>query len=142
MKIPKTIYLLLIMAVSLFCACDKDNPASSSSENDPTSTDREKFIGNWAGSYGCPTIGVLATPDTLIITNGTGDLGFSITIHSHSFNPDTVNGELTDKNFITIPEQNMGGFPGTAEITFSNNMLEYSQTGFGITCGGADYVKY
>ena len=78
----------------------------------------------------------------MIIAIGTADLKFSITIHSHSFNPDTVNGELTDKNFITIPEQNMGGFPGTAEITFLNNMLEYSQTGFGITCGGADYVKY
>ena len=91
MKIPKTIYLLLIMAVSLFCACDRDNPASSSSENDPTSADREKFIGNWAGSYGCPAIGVPAVPDTMIIAFGSGDLGFSITIHAHAFNPDTVN---------------------------------------------------
>ncbi|MGH2522246.1 MAG: hypothetical protein ACRDH2_07055 [Anaerolineales bacterium] len=55
-------------------------------------------------------------------------------------NPDTVSGELRNPNLITVPQQSMGGAPGTAQITYQAARLAYSQTGFGITCGGTDYA--
>ena len=106
-----------------------------------SSDDREKFIGNWVGSYGCESVGVEAVPDTMVVARGSGDLDFVITLHADFLNPDTVDGKLTDINVITIPVQSMGGVPGTGKITYSNNTLTLTQMAFGITCEGTDYVK-
>jgi len=106
-----------------------------------SSDDREKFTGNWVGSYGCESVGVEPVPDTMVIARGSGDLDFVITLHADFLNPDIVNGKLADIDVITVPAQNMGGAPGTARITYSNNMLTLTQAGFGITCEGIDYVK-
>ena len=50
-------------------------------------------------------------------------------------------GELSAPDVINVPEQTMGGAPGTARITYTNGRLTYAQSGLGITCGGSDYVK-
>ena len=106
-----------------------------------SSDDRGKFIGNWVGSYRCESIRVEPVTDTVVIARGSGDLDFVITLHADFLNPDIANGKLTDIDVITVPAQNMGGAPGTARITYSNNMLTLTQAGFGITCEGIDYVK-
>ena len=126
---------LIALILCLFSACeDKKNDTT-----DPLLTeDREKFIGNWAGSYECGS----PTADTLQIWLGTGDWDFVIVIHAQTWNPDTVSGELVETNKIDVPEQTMGYFPGTAEITYSNGKLSYSQSGLGITCNGSNYTKF
>lgn len=49
---------------------------------------------------------------------------------------------IIGKNTISIPEQQMGGFPGTANINYlEEGSLSFSQTGVGITCNGIAYVK-
>ena len=106
---------------------------------EPTSADRDKFVGTWAGSYSCP--GGAPTSDTLVVGLGGGALDFSIIIHMGFVNPDTVSGELRNPNLITVPQQSMGGAPGTAQITYQGPQLAYSQSGFGITCGGTDYAQ-
>lgn len=106
---------------------------------EPTSADRGKFVGTWAGSYSCP--GGAPASDTLVIGLGGGALDFSIIIHVGFVNPDTVSGELRNPNLITVPQQSMGGAPGTAQITYQSAQLAYSQSGFGITCGGTDYAQ-
>ena len=80
--------------------------------------------------------------DTMFIAPGSGALDFSITLHAEVFDPDVVTGELTGPNVITIPEQTIGFFPGSGEITFSNNRLSLVQRGLGLTCRGSDYIKY
>lgn len=133
MKKLTSICLALLSGAVLFGACSgDDNPAG------PSAADRDKFVGNWAGTYECG----FPPADTMIIVKGSGDLDFSITLHSQIFNADVVTGELTDVNVLTIPEQTMGGFPGSGEITYSNNVLSLTQRGFGITCRGSNYVKY
>jgi len=127
-------YLLALPLVALLMAsCDGDE------STEPTSTDRDKFVGTWAGSYGCP--GNTPVPDTLVVGLGGGALDFSIIIHMGFLNPDTVSGDLTEPNLISVPQQSMGGAPGTARITLKGALLAYSQTGFGITCGGTDYAR-
>ena len=80
--------------------------------------------------------------DQLIVEKGEGDLGVVITIHALSLNPDQVVGTLTEKNVISVPEQPMGGYPGTAKITFvENGTLDYSQANAAMTCGGKGYTK-
>lgn len=121
--------VILCMAITLGCGTGPD---------EPTAADRQKFVGNWAGMYVCG-----APPaDTMFIALGSGDLGMSITLHAQVTNPDVVTGSLTDVNIITIPEQTIGGFPGSGEIAFANNRLSLAQRGFGITCTGSNYVKY
>ena len=129
----------IIFAFSIFliiCACDND--PSSSTDDQPQSEDREKFIGNWAGTYECAS----SPADTMIIWLGSGLLDFSIAIHAQVWIADTIYGELTKDNQITAPEQTMGGFPGTARITYSDGKLSFSQTGLGITCNGSNYTKF
>lgn len=87
----------------------------------------------------CP--GGAPTADTLVVALGGGALDFSIIIHAKFANPDTVTGSLTEPNKINVPQQSMGGAPGTAQITSQGTLLTYSQTGLGITCGGTDYAK-
>ena len=134
---PKLRFLILATAVLasglLTPACgDDDGPVG------PSSMDRDKFIGDWAGSYNCGS-----PADTMLVAVGSGTLGFSITLHAQAIpNADVVTGELTETNVITIPEQTIGGFPGSGDITFSNNMLTLIQRGFGITCTGTGYVKF
>lgn len=106
---------------------------------EPTSADRNKFVGTWAGTYSCP--GGAPASDTLAIDFGGGALDFSIIIHLGFANPDTVSGELMNPNLITVPQQSMGGAPGTAQFTYQGAQLAYSQSGFGITCGGTDYSQ-
>lgn len=107
-----------------------------------SASDRTKFIGDWSGMYGCESIGVEPMADTMSISPGAGDLDFVITLHASMANPATVDGTLTDVNVITVPEQEMGGAPCTAEITYSDGMLTLSQSGLGeITCEGEDYTK-
>lgn len=139
MKLLKVLIYMLLTGIVFFYACDKDD---SVDPDRPSSADREKFIGNWAGSYGCPSIGVPATPDTMLISSGSGALDVMVVLHAYVFNPDTVTGNLTGANIITVPEQEIGGFPGTAKITYSDGRLTLSQSGLGITCQGTDYLKY
>jgi hypothetical protein len=120
----------------LFISCSE---SSSDKSTEPTSADRSKFVGTWAGSYSC--LGGDASPDTMVIIFGNGSLDLSIIIHVEAFNPDTVSGVLTEPNIINVSEQSMGGAPGTALLTIQGSVLTYSQTGFGITCGGTDYTK-
>ena len=131
-QIRLTLAAVLFTAFMFACGSD-DSPTG------PSSMDRDKFVGNWAGTYQCTNL----PGDTLIIALGTGDLGFNIILHAFTGNPnpEIVTGELTDVNVITIPEQTIGFFPGSATITYSNNTLALSQKGLGITCRG-DYVKY
>lgn len=135
MKNLTSICFALFTGAILFGACGGDDGPTG-----PSSTDRDKFVGNWAGTYQCTNL----PGDTLIIALGTGDLGFNIILHAHTGdpNPEIVTGELTDGNVITIPEQTIGGFPGSGEITFSNDRLSLVQRGLGITCTGSNYVKY
>ncbi len=121
----------LLLSLTFACGSD-DSPAA------PSSMDRDKFVGNWAGTYACGS----PPADTMFIAKGSGDLDFRITLHAQVFNADVVDGELTDVNTITIPEQTIGGFPGSGEITHSNNVLSLTQRGFGLTCTGSNYVKY
>jgi hypothetical protein len=132
MRIIIGITLLILIA-----SCSKKDNSEESTA--PTSADRTKFIGTWAGSYSCPS----GTPnsDTLVILIGSGTLDFRIIIHKGTFNPDTVSGSLTESNIITVSQQTMGGFPGTAKITYQSGLLIYNQIGFGITCGGTNYTK-
>jgi hypothetical protein len=129
----KTLAIALLFVVAS-CA-----GSSSGKTTAPVSADRDKFVGTWAGSYGC--FAGASTADTLVIRLGAGALDFSITIHSGFGNPDTVTGELTGPNQISVPEQSMGGAPGTAKITSKGDLLEFSQTGLGVTCGGKDYAR-
>ncbi len=130
-------HIIFIFSIFLIIyACD-NNPSSSKDEQ-PISEDRTKFVGGWAGTYECG----VSVPDTMFIWLGAGELDFDIVIHAHAMNPDTVSGELSTLNVITVPEQSMGGYPGTANVTYSNGNLSYSQTGFGITCGGTNYTKF
>jgi len=131
MKTTLAVALLILLA-----SCSKPN---SSEPTGPTSADRAKFVGTWAGSYSCP--GGTPTPDTLVIRLGSGALDFSIIIHEEALNRDTVSGDLTGPNVISVPEQSMGGAPGTAQITSQGVLLVYSQTGFGITCDGTNYAR-
>jgi len=101
--------------------------------------DQNKFIGTWNGTYGC---GDMEFDDQIVIAKSSDDLGFNITLHATFSNPDNVVGTLTEKNVITVPEQSMGGYPGTASITYlESDTLDYSQTGFGATCVGTGYTK-
>ena len=131
MKTTCAVALLILLA-----SCSK---SSSEESTGPTSADRAKFVGTWAGSYSC--LGGAPTPDTLVIRLGGGALDFSIIIHAEYGIPDTVSGDLTGPNIISMPEQTMGGFPGTAQITSQGALMAYSQSGFGITCGGTDYAR-
>jgi hypothetical protein len=127
---------LAVALLNLLASC---STPSSNESTGPTSADRAKFVGTWAGSYSC--LGGAPTPDTLVIRLGSGALDFSIIIHAEFVFPDTVSGDLTGPNLIKVPQQTMGGFPGTAQITSQGALLAYSQTGLGITCGGTNYAR-
>ena len=129
---------MLLLGSVLLVSCSDKAPTASAR---PTSSDRDKFVGRWAGSYVCPGISLPAVADTLIIALGPGALDFRITLHVGTFNPDVVTGELSAPDVINVPEQTMGGAPGTARITYTNGRLTYAQSGLGITCGGSDYLK-
>ncbi|MGB2866964.1 MAG: hypothetical protein WBD36_00810 [Bacteroidota bacterium] len=134
----RSIVSVVVVFVILEFSC-KPSVTNSDESAKPTSADRAKFVGTWGGSYSC--LGGSPTPDTLIIRLGSGALDFSIIIHAMFMNPDTVSGALTGANVISVPEQSMGGSPGTAQMTFQGPLLAYSQTGFGITCGGTNYAR-
>lgn len=104
-----------------------------------TSADRAKFVGTWAGHYGCSVGAMIA--DKMIVKAGSGDLDLSITIHSNAAKPDTVTGTLTSATEVSVPQQTMGGAPGTAKLTLSGNTLDFRATGMGMTCGGSDYTQ-
>jgi hypothetical protein len=130
----RLLFAAVVFAAVAFACGGNDSPAG------PSSSDTEKFLGNWAGTYQCTNF----PGDTLTIAKGSGDLDFLITLHAYTdaLTPEVVDGELTDVNVITIPEQTIGGFPGHGTITYANNALSLSQTGLGITCRGSNYVKY
>ena len=111
----RLISIAVLLTVLIFACGSDDSPTG------PSSTDREKFVGNWAGTYECAS----SPADTMFIAKGSGDLDFRITLHTSvaAVFVDVVDGELTDVNIITIPEQTIGFFPGSGEITFSNNTL-------------------
>ena len=132
----KRLISITVLFTVLIFACGKDDEPVGPSG--PSSTDREKFIGNWAGTYECGN----PPADTMFIAIGSGDLDLRITLHAQAINADAVDGELTDVNIITIPEQTIAGFPGSGKITYSNNVLSLSQEGFGITCNGTNYAKF
>ena len=103
--------------------------------------DKNKFIGTWNGTYGCGDP-EFVFDDQIVIAKSSTDSGFNITLHATFSNPDNVAGTLTEKKVVTVPEQSMGGAPGTARITYlKSDTLDYSQTGFGITCVGTGYTK-
>lgn len=124
---------IVVGCIALFTASCSDDATA------PTSADRAKFVGTWGGSYTCPGGGPFS--DTLVIDLGGGQLDFSIIIHEGFANPDTVSGDLAEPNRINVPQQSMGGLPGTAQITSHGALLTYNQTGSGITCGGTNYAK-
>ena len=136
MKIFKIFFIISLLAIALFTACDKDDSAGTLKFS---ADDLNKFVGNWAGTY---TVLNITTADTLNIALGSAGFNFSIIIHVNTINPDTVNGNLEDEYTINIPEQEMGGAPGTARIIYNNAVITYSQTGFGITGSGDDYTKF
>lgn len=121
----------VVLLLTTFC--------DGNGSTEPSSADRAKFVDTWAGSYSC--LGGAPTPDTLVIDLGGGALDFNIIIHAGSANPDTVSGDLTAPNLISVPQQSMGGAPGTAQIASQGTLLAYSQSGFGITCGGTNYAR-
>jgi len=133
------LFFAILLTLAMMFACKNEDPASPSSE-EVTSADRDKFIGNWAGTYQCSGF----PGDTLIIFAGMNDLDFDIILHAftNSFNQDTVFGELTGQNTITVPEQTIGGFPGSATITYSSGVLSLTQRGLGLTCQGTYSVKF
>jgi hypothetical protein len=133
------LFFFIALMMAMMFACKSEDPVSPSSEN-LTSADRDKFIGNWAGTYQCTNL----PGDTLIISAGNGELNFGIILHAHTGDPDPeiVSGQLTRQNTITIPEQTIAGFPGSATITYSNSVLSLSQRGLGITCQGTYSVKF
>jgi hypothetical protein len=90
---------LSVVLLILLTSCSKP---SSNESTGPTSADRTKFVGTWAGSYSCA--GGNPTLDTLVIRLGSGTLDFSIIIHVGFINPDTVSGNLTGSNIITVPQ--------------------------------------
>ncbi len=134
LKMLKILLLPLCLA-ALLSACNNINDESNSF----VSEDQEKFLGTWSGEYGC---GDTMFKDEVIITNSPDDLGFDITIHANMLESDVVKGTLEDENVINVPEQIMGGFPGTAKVIYSDDAtLTFSQSGFGVTCNGINYVK-
>ena len=132
---PARLIVLAALFTGLLFACGGDDQPMGSS-----ATDRDKFLGKWAGTYQCTNL----PGDTLNIDLGTGDTGFDIILHrsTNDPNPEVVSGELTSANVITIAEQTIGGFPGSGKITFANDRLSLEQSGFGITCTGSGYVKF
>lgn len=124
------------LLLSAFLTSCGEEPSTSGSG--PTSSDRDKFVGTWVGVYACP--GIPGVADTLRIALGPQMLDFAITIHVGVENPDSVLGELSAPDVIDVPEQSMGGYPGTARITYVRSGLTYLQSGLGITCGGSDYA--
>jgi hypothetical protein len=128
------------LAFALTTACgDTASTPTEPPAATPTSADRARFVGAWAGSYACP--GASATRDRLVVGPGTGALDLRIVIHADFFNPDTVSGTLTAKDRVTVPTQQMGGLPGTADLVVAGTSLTYRQSGLGITCGGTDYAR-
>jgi hypothetical protein len=135
----KRLICLIILSIVVLFACSKDdNPLS---QPEPASPDREKFIGEWAGTYECTSF----SGDTIIINKGTGDLDVLVSLHVFSFidsaDLEFNSGNLTGINVITIPEQKIAGFDGSAEIKYSSNTLSLVQRGFGLTCNGSNYIK-
>jgi hypothetical protein len=120
-------------------ACGGDATPTEPPVATPTSADRAKFVGTWQGSYACP--GGPSSRDRLVVVAGTGALDVRVVIHADSFNPDTVSGTLTAKDQVTVPSQQMGGLPGTAELVTASTALTYRQHGLGLTCGGTDYAR-
>ena len=114
MKFFKTFGFMLLTLSIIFIACNKDN---STGPEGFTSADMNRFVGNWAGHY---EILGNTTADTLKISLGSGDADFSVIIHATTINPDTVNGDIKDKDTIDIPEQEMGGSKSTI-FSFSDN---------------------
>jgi len=123
-------YLLLIAVFTFACGGDDNNPTGLSS------SDLDKFLGKWAGMYECG-----GPDDEMIIAKGSGALDVKVTLHSDIAFVEVLDGELTAVNVITIPEQTIGGFPGSAKITYANGNLSLEQMGFGITCKGSGYTR-
>ena len=96
-KIKLILVAVLLTGAIVTCGGNEDTVG-------PASMDRDKFIGNWAGTYECSS----SPPDTMFIANGSGDLDFRITLHAHIAFADVVTAELTGPNTITIPEQTIG----------------------------------
>ena len=119
--------LAAVLFTALFACGSDDSP-------------REKFIGNWAGTYDCQT---RPPADTMFIAKGSGDLDFRITTHATQAAPfvAVVVGRLTDVNIITISEST-GFFFFSGQITFSNNTLSLVERAAFFTCRGSNYVKY
>ncbi len=98
---PIRLIVVAVLFGAFMIACGGDDDPVG-----PSSMDRDKFIGDWAGSYNCGS----PPADTMFVAVGSGTLGFSITLHAQAIpNADVVTGELTETNVITIPEQTIGG---------------------------------
>jgi len=126
----KTLLLSTGVAILLSnCAKNEEEPFGAE--------DMDKFVGTWDGFY----CGSTDIDDRFIVAKNSNNSGFNITIHATFGNPDDVTGALNGKNKISVPEQTMGGFPGTAEIIYeSGGTLTYTQSGLGATCSGSGYV--
>lgn len=129
-----TLLILLAIVIIFSFACEKDSSISPKF----SATDMSKFEGTWTGDYECAGITV---EDQFSIAQPSDSLDFVIIIHETTILPDTVYGKMASDNKIVIPQQSMGGFPGTAEITYANDELTYKQSAFGLTCTGTGYKK-
>jgi hypothetical protein len=135
----RTLVMAALAGMLVAVAACGGSSSSSGGSKAATSADRDKFVGTWTGQYGC--FAGATGSDTLIITAGSGDLDVSIKIHATFLNPDTVTGTLTSPTQINVPEQSMGGAPGTAKLILNGSKLDFHQTGGGLTCGGSDYTR-
>jgi hypothetical protein len=135
MRLVNLILIPFLFFILIFSCSD----STDNDDEDFVSSDRDKFVGSWAGTYECTN----SPGDTLIIALGTGDFGFIINLHEHTHGMSTVvTGELTGVNEITIPEQEVNMFTTSGIITYSEGTLTLSQSGLGITCHGTYPVKF
>lgn len=129
-----TVSCIMIIGLFILSGCEKDSSTSPKF----STTDMSKFEGTWTGDYEC--LGQ-TLEDQLTIASPSDSLDFIVIIHETTAMPDTVYGKMATDDKIVIPQQSMGGFPGTAEITYANDELTYKQTAFGLTCTGTGYKK-
>ena len=107
------LFALALLTTSGMCQSNK------SADSNFNAKSREAFFGIWKGTY-------FGIEDTMKIEAGTGPKSVIITMHAREI-PDKVKGILESPTRIRVPEQSMGGYPGTAIITLDDGKLTLRQ---------------
>ncbi|WP_206018745.1 leucine-rich repeat domain-containing protein [Rubritalea profundi] len=128
--IPVMALALAMIAPTGMCQSEKSIDSNLSSKS------RDAFIGRWKGKYH-------GLDDVMKIEAGKGPKSVVVTIHAEFENPDKVKGTLESASQINIPEQSMGGKPGTAVIKLEGGKLRLSQkmSGDDVAFEGIGYEK-